>query len=63
MVVRKNTERSKFVLMFDNIFYILNVCSFVNGKRKHKPFRKPFTNADDARLKVPVLQGFSVQLS
>ncbi len=61
----ETTETRKFVLMFDKFFDILNVSSFVEGKRKRKPFREPFTNADDARLKVHVheLQGSTIHLS
>jgi hypothetical protein len=45
-------ETSKFILMFDKFFDILNVSNFTNWKRHRKPFQKPYSNSQDERLKV-----------
>jgi hypothetical protein len=44
-------ETSKFILMFDKFFDILNVSNFTNWKRHRKPFQKPYSNSQDERLK------------
>ena len=45
-------ETSKFVLMFDKFFDILNVSNFTNGTHYRKPFLHPYHHKDDWRLDV-----------
>ena len=45
-------ETEKFVVMVDRFFDCLNVRSLNQWKEKRKPDLKPYTSADDPRLKV-----------
>ena len=43
---------SKFVLMFDRFFDVLNVTNFNNWVRTRKPFQRPYNSGNDERLTV-----------
>ena len=45
-------ETSKFVLMFDRFFDVLNVTNFNNWVRTRKPFQRPYNSGNDERLTV-----------
>ena len=43
---------SKFADMMDKFFDCLNVHNYTHGIHSRKDFQKPYTSADDVRLKV-----------
>ena len=45
-------ETSRFVLLFDKFFDILNVRRFDEGAHKRKKFLRPYRNGSDERLEV-----------
>ena len=45
-------QTAKFVDMFDKFFDCLNVSNFFDGIHQLKPFRHPYRNGFDFRLKV-----------
>ena len=47
-----STKEERFILMMDCFFDCLNVRSLNQWKEKRKPDLKPYTSADDPRLKV-----------
>lgn len=48
-------ETSKFILMFDKFFDVLNVRSFVEGIKSRKPFLNPYRHGDDKRIDVSTI--------
>lgn len=46
------TETENFIRIFDRFFDCLNVRALSEWKSKAKPDLKPYTSADDSRLKV-----------
>ena len=46
------SETSRFAMMFDKFFDLLNVSNFDSGKKERKPFKDPHRSATDFRLKV-----------
>lgn len=45
-------ETSRFALIFDKWFDLLNVRSFKEGVQSRKPFLYPYRNGQDKRLEV-----------
>ena len=56
------SETARFLLMFDKLFDTLNVSNFSEGCQSRKPFRQPYTSADDFRLKVYTVCVFCIVL-
>ena len=46
------SETSKFILIFDKFFDLLNVSHFNKYAHRRKPFQQPYHNSKDERLKV-----------
>ena len=46
------SKTQRFVLMFDRLFDCLNVRNYKQWKEKRKPDLKPYSSADDEKLKV-----------
>ena len=47
-------ETVKFIRMIDKFFDTLNVTNLVNGKKKRKSFKSPYTSSNDFRIKVRI---------
>jgi len=45
-------ETAYFIDKVDKFFDSLNVNNFTQGKHSRKPFKEPYRNADDDRVKV-----------
>ena len=52
LAIAETSETELFVRNFDRLFNCLNVRSLTEWKAKHKIDLKPYTFADDERLKV-----------
>lgn len=64
VVGEKAGGTAEFLLVVDRLFDCLNISNLTEGKRKRKPFRSPYRNADDWKLKVKTFYALiSIHLS